>query len=107
MTVHALKIHLINIFKRRITLLSQPLNNINIHSPGWLSTAIAGPLSALQRGFLTCEGHEVLVLSADLENTFLLFFIDGEALQTGCIFKALDVLNEVLFSCINKGSDIP
>lgn len=54
-------------------------------------------------GFLTCEGREVLVLSEDLENTFLLFFfMDGEALQTCFIFKALDVLNEDLFFYINK-----
>lgn len=54
-------------------------------------------------GFLTCEGHEVLVLSEDLENTFLLFFfMDGEALQTCFIFKALDVLNEDLFFYIDK-----
>ena len=43
------------------------------------------------------------MLSEDLENTFLLFFfMDGEALQTCFIFKALDVLNEDLFFYINK-----
>lgn len=57
---------------------------------------------------LTCEGHGVLVLSGDLENTFLLFFfMDGEALQSCFIFKALDVLNEGLFFCVNKGKDTP
>lgn len=48
------------------------------------------------------------MLSGDLENTCLLFFfMDGEALQSGFIFKVLDVLNEEFFFCINKGSDIP
>lgn len=73
----------------------------------WLSVVIAGTLSALG-GFLTCEGHGVLVLSGDLENTFLLFFfMDEEALQSCFIFKALDVLNEDLFFCVNKGKDTP
>ena len=72
-----------------------------VHSDCWHS--VSSPA-----GFLTCEGHEVLVLSEDLENTFLLFFfMDGEALQTCFIFKALDVLNEDLFFYINKGNDTP
>lgn len=72
-----------------------------VHSDRWLS--VSSPVA-----FLTCEGREVLVLSEDLENTFLLFFfMDGEALQSCFIFKALDVLNEGLFFCINKGNDIP
>ena len=57
-------------------------------------------------GFLTCEGREVLVLSEDLENIFLLFFfMDVEALQSCFIFKALDVLNEDLFFYVNKGNE--
>lgn len=59
-------------------------------------------------GFLTCEGREVLVLSEDLENTFLLFFfMDGEALQSCFLSKALDILNEGLFFYINKGNYTP
>lgn len=48
------------------------------------------------------------MLLGDLENTFLLFFsMDGEALQSCFIFEALDVLNETLFFCLNKGNDTP
>lgn len=72
-----------------------------VHSDGWHS--VSSPV-----GFLTCEGHGVLVPSEDLENTFLLFFfMDGEALQSCFIFEALDVLNEDLFFYINKGNDTP